>query len=355
MPPPIHGVTVLNEIIYNSSVITNDLVKDILKIEFSRNLTTLNRFKLSKFIVFFTLLFRLYDKIKVFKPDFIYFTIVPTGLGFYRDCIFTLLIKYSRVNVIYHLHGKGIREASRNFVLKKLYKYIFSNSIILISSYGLQRRELDPLQLKNAQIYVLPNGVKTNLNSKKITFKKSKPIKLLYVSNISKSKGIFFLLNALLVLKKKNIDFKLDIVGGFLNKSAKNSLENMITSNSLQEHIKFHGYINETEKDFFFNSSDIFIHPSLNENFGLVIIEAMQYGLPVISTYEGAIPEIIDNGITGILVNKNDIDELAKKIILLINNDDLRKKLGEKGREKFLKKYTLRTFENNIKKIFDEI
>jgi len=81
----------------------------------------------------------------------------------------------------------------------------------------------------------------------------------------------------------------------------------------------------------------------------------MQFGIPIIATREGAMPEIIDDKITGFLVDKNQPEQIAEKIKILFNDEELRRKMGEAGRKKFLEKYTLEIFEQNMKKVFDGI
>jgi len=104
-----------------------------------------------------------------------------------------------------------------------------------------------------------------------------------------------------------------------------------------------------------YSNSDIFVFPTYykTEAFPLVILEAMQFGLPVISTFEAAIPSIIDDGVTGFLVTSRHPELLAKKIEILINDPGLAKKMGEAGREKFLKKYSMDIFEQNMLEIFE--
>ena len=98
----------------------------------------------------------------------------------------------------------------------------------------------------------------------------------------------------------------------------------------------------EKKKIKFFRTSDIFVFPTYyeRETFGIVNIEAMSWGLPVISSTEGAIPEIVQDGVTGFIVNPKSPEEIADKIMILINNSDLRIKMGMKGREVYKSKYT---------------
>jgi glycosyltransferase involved in cell wall biosynthesis len=86
-----------------------------------------------------------------------------------------------------------------------------------------------------------------------------------------------------------------------------------------------------------------------------VTLEAMQYSIPVISSDEGGIPDIIKNDFNGIIVPSKNSEELAKKIMILIKDEKLRKELGNNGREKFLNEYTLDKFEQNLVNIISDI
>lgn len=116
----------------------------------------------------------------------------------------------------------------------------------------------------------------------------------------------------------------------------------------------FHGKKYNEDKKVFFENADIFIFPILNEAFGLVLLEAMQHHLPCVSTTEGGIPGIIDEDKTGFLVPKHDAETLAEKIQTLLSDADLRQRMGEAGREKFEKEFTLEVFEKRMAEILRE-
>jgi len=87
----------------------------------------------------------------------------------------------------------------------------------------------------------------------------------------------------------------------------------------------------------------------------LVLLEAMQFSLPVVSTFEGGIPDVVENGVTGFLVPQKDVEALAEKLELLIRNPELRKQMGEAGRKRYQEKFTLEKFENTLKDIIEQI
>ena len=114
-----------------------------------------------------------------------------------------------------------------------------------------------------------------------------------------------------------------------------------------------HGPKYNSQKFEYFLHSDIFVFPTYyhNETFGLVNLEAMQFRLPVISTCEGGIPDVVDDGISGFLIDPKNSEALANKLEILIKNPKLRSAMGEAGYERYLKKFTLEIFENRLTEI----
>ena len=95
-------------------------------------------------------------------------------------------------------------------------------------------------------------------------------------------------------------------------------------------------------------TSDIFVHPTLNDCFPLVLLEAMQNSLPIITTDEGGIPDIVLDKKTGYIVPKANSQALAEKIEILINNAELRLQMGDTASQRFNDLFTLEEFESRI-------
>jgi glycosyltransferase involved in cell wall biosynthesis len=354
LPPPIHGVSVLNEHIYNIASFNDLFDKDIVELKFSNDLKTLSQLSFDKVYRTFKIAVSLFKKTISFKPNFVYFTISPSNNTFYRDLLFVFIIKVMRVKPIYHLHGKGIMDNinSRPFLLK-IYKWGFNNSVIIHLSDGLIATEITPLKLKKATIYTLQNGIKKEENASKIGIE-NKEDDLLFLSNLFPSKGIFVLIEALRFVKMELPNIKVNIVGNTVNDEILTKVKTMIHDYNLNQSVIVHGQKTGHEKNAFFEKSKVFVHPTLNDAFPLVILEAMQYGLPVISTYEGAIPEII-NEHTGILVEKNKPKLLADKIVSMMSNQAQLKTMSNNCREEFDKRFIIDRFDSQISNIFKTI
>jgi glycosyltransferase involved in cell wall biosynthesis len=102
----------------------------------------------------------------------------------------------------------------------------------------------------------------------------------------------------------------------------------------VRERIRFEGHLPAEEVVRRLQSADLFVAPSVYESFGLVFLEAMRWGTPAIGTTAGGIPEIIQEGESGMLVSPNDPDALASAMITLLKDDGLRHRIGQAGRRR---------------------
>ena len=179
---------------------------------------------------------------------------------------------------------------------------------------------------------------------------------LLFLSNLLISKGVVVLLDSLKVLKEKGCRFVCDFVGGETVEMDAAMFQAEVAKRELEGMVVYHGRKYGNDKEAFLNAADMFVFPTFynNECFPLVLLEAMQHHLPCVSTTEGGIPGIIDYGKTGFLVPKHDAETLAEKIQTLLSDADLRQRMGEAGREKYEKEFTLEVFEKRMAEILSD-
>lgn len=125
-------------------------------------------------------------------------------------------------------------------------------------------------------------------------------------------------------------------------------LKGFVMGNNLQDFVRFLGY--RTDVPALLNTIDMVVIPSVQESFGRVALEAMAMKVPLIATNVGGLPELVDDGITGILVPPKDVDSLSNAIKYLIDNSRLRKKMGDAGRKRVEGMFDIK---NNIRKTED--
>jgi glycosyltransferase involved in cell wall biosynthesis len=163
---------------------------------------------------------------------------------------------------------------------------------------------------------------------------------------------VYVLLEACKILKEKGYKFVCNFVGGESKEITKEVFEKAVDERGLNEIVYYKGPKYGDEKKEFFANSDIFVQPTLNDCFPLVLLEAMQYKLPIITSCEGGIPDIVTNGENGFVCKTKDVDTTADAIARLLDNKDLRASTGENGYKVFNEKFTLDVFNKNITNIF---
>ena len=180
------------------------------------------------------------------------------------------------------------------------------------------------------KVFYIPNGLDSI--PKKASKLDNKNI--ISVGRLSKEKGFDDLLRVFKRLVSKDSELRLNIVGDGVEK---NNLLELAKELKLGDKVVFHGYQNkEYINDLLLNSS-LYVMTSHTESFGLVLIEAMSYGVPCISytSAQGA-NEIIDDGINGYLIEDRNEDKMIDKINLIMEDDKLRKKLGRAAKKRSL-------------------
>ena len=145
----------------------------------------------------------------------------------------------------------------------------------------------------------------------------------------------------LLVKKDKDILF---LIAGTENDYAKHLLK-LAEKLNIRENIVFTGWIKQKDLAVAYGASAVVITPSIYfDAFNLFNIEAMAAGKPVVGTCFGGTPEIIEDGKTGVIVNPHNIDMMSDKIYYLLNNDEIRTKMGKQGVERVKNYFTLKRY-----------
>lgn len=176
------------------------------------------------------------------------------------------------------------------------------------------------------------------------------------IGHFASLKGYEELMTAAKGLIGRGYDIKVVLVGGDIyrhSRSYKEKLLSLIGSTGLRDRVIFTGFREDIPE--LLASFDIFVLPSRSEGFGRVNLEAMAMARPVISTKIGGIPEVVLDGITGILVPPGDSEALSRAITVLLDNPNLRDCMGRAGRRRVEKYFSLQTHVRAIQEIYDGI
>lgn len=353
IPPPIDGAAMIGKFIHESELINSNIESDYINLTSSFNLDHIGKYKFAKFKVVLNILKKVFIALKNKKYHRCYMTLTSNGVGLYKDFLIILLLKIFRCKIIYHFHNKGVLKSSKKWYNHLIYKITFKNAECILLSPILYS-DISPYFLED-RVFILNNGIQNltkNYTSKKKTNKSNNCVNFLFLSNLMKEKGVFELLQACEKLKSKNLLFTCEFIGAWSD-ITEVEFKNKVNTLGLQKHVLIHGKKYDTERVLYLQNADVFVLPTYyhNECFPLVILEAMQFGLPVISTPEGAISEIVIEGETGLLIEQKNSKTLAEAMHYLISNPKQRIRMGENGKNRYETFYTIEKFERRLLQI----
>jgi glycosyltransferase involved in cell wall biosynthesis len=233
------------------------------------------------------------------------------------------------LKIPYVVWGRGSEIYSPGRLLSIISKSPLQNADAVLALTEDMKREMQKVCPR--EVSVIPNGISLEKFKVSSRYKKESTRTVIFVGRLHPVKGIQYLIEAMTIVHQKMPDTKLIIVGDGAERSR---LEKHVKELDLNDCIQFAGKVPQERIPEFMHQADIFVLPSLSEGFPSVLLEAMASGLPVIATSVGGIPELIDEGINGFLVNIKRPDEIADRILTLMQNDDIRKEMSANNREK---------------------
>ncbi len=260
----------------------------------------------------------------------------------------TYLVKgvFPSTPVIFTCHGYNSDYPFLDYKLSAFFNNKYSNKVITVSDY--ERKNLLKAGLSENKLVVIYNGIQENKKMRNLPMKIDGFI-LGTCARLTKRKGINYLIEAFQRIREKYKDIHLVIIG---DGEDRKNLEKLVSQNN-KDYVHFLGSIPEASS--YFSNFHIFVLPSLNESFGIVILEAMAQRIPVIATRVGGVREIIRDKETGILVAPKDVRSLVEAIIELLENEELRNKIRERGYTRYKENFTLEKMLEKTSKIYEEI
>ena len=339
--------------IQDSAAINEAFECRFINLSTSSTVESVGRFSLKKVGTVFSLRKRILKAIAEFHPDLVYYTPSATGFAFWKDCIITRSIKRTGTPLVYHFHNKGVSTKQHSWAYDRAYRRFFSGVKVILLAEALY----DDMKryVSREQLYICANGI-IDVSRPNTKAAEHDVPQVLFLSNLIAEKGVLVLLDACQRLKEQGVKFRCHIVGSETEEIDGTRIRQEIENRVLDGFVEYLGKRYGEEKEAEYAATDLFVFPTFyaKECFPIVLLEAMQHGLPCISTREGGIADIVEDGVTGLLAKRRDADNLAEKMASLINGETLRKKLGAEGRKKYEKLYTLQSFEQSMIEILRE-
>jgi glycosyltransferase involved in cell wall biosynthesis len=350
IPPPVHGSSLIGLYIKDSKLINESFDCQYINFGISKSIEEIGKNGIIKILRYLFIIWQVFKQLIFFRPQLCYIAITAKGAAFYKDSLIVILNKLFRVRVIFHFHNKGVSSRQHLFIDNLLYSFIFKNAdVILLSDYLFS--DIKKYVPEN-RVHYCPNGIPEKVQSSKFKIQNSETVQILFLSNLIESKGVFVLLDACKILQNKHLKFHCTFVGG-IGDVSEQQFDSKVHYLGIETFVSYVGKKYGEEKESELLKADIFAFPTYyhNECFPLVILEAMQHHLPVVSTFEGGILDIVKNNISGFIVKQRDVNNLAEKLEILIRNPLLRQKMGKAGFNHYQQEFTLAIFEKNLTKI----
>ena len=214
-----------------------------------------------------------------------------------------------------------------------------ANKILVLSKYT-KDMILKKYKIDKSKIIIAPNPIDTDifLPSRNV----HEGIRILFVGRINDPrKNVSMLMHAFNKLAYERRDVELWLVG----EEPSENLRNLVSQLSISDKVKYFKDVPHDEIVNFYQSCDIFALPSYQEGLGIVVLEAMSCGLPVVSTKCGGPEWLLQDGENALMVENNNIDAFASKLLMIVDDMELRLKVGLKARETIVEKCSIKSIE----------
>jgi glycosyltransferase involved in cell wall biosynthesis len=257
---------------------------------------------------------------------------IPNGLG----ALF--LKKIYGIPYINTVHGEEVHLSKRYHMLFAL-RWLVNNSSKTITNSNATRKFCLEAGLDGEKIDVIPFGVDTDFFRPLDVYKDENIFQILSVGYLIERKGFEYLIRAMPHVLTEHENARLKIVG---SGPLESKLKSLIYELDLGDQVEIVKNVSDEKLLMMYNSADLFVLPSIvdsqgnTEGLGVVLLEAMACGVPVIGSDVGGISDIIHDNVTGLLVSEKNSIELANAILNLVGNTNLRKKFSMDGYDKVI-------------------
>lgn len=263
------------------------------------------------------------------------------GMSFYRKLPYIYMASWANLPIINHIHGADFDEFYLNAGKKKkeLIHKTYDKCSVLIALSEEWRERLSQI-VPEEKIKIVENY--SVLHKDALVERLNRPCnnRVLFLGEIGRRKGCFDIPAIVEKVIKviPNVKF---ILCGAGTEADLWAIKSALKDKNIDRNVEFPGWVRDAEKDKVLRDADVFLLPSYNEGMPMSILDAMGYGLPIVSTNVGGIPKIVHDGENGICCHAGDVNRLSKGIIDMLSNDEYRYHAANASYECVYKNYSL--------------
>lgn len=352
LPPPVHGSNVMTERFMESLAAVN-IPAVIVEKKFSTQLTEVGKNDPKKLLKIPELLKNVRQTIAENKPDLCVYFISVGITSLLVDCIVLSILRHRDIPYVLYFHGLGYKHYESKIIIRNIVRKALGNAL---GGMVLGRALIADVShcIPESRLYILPNAIPgmTPDEQQRLNRKKEKSYThVVFLSNLIPAKGPMVVLRLAKIIAEKEPSVRFTLAGRAASTGYLNQIKAFIKAAGLESTVNLPGPVYGKEKIGLLCSADIFVFPTSfsKETFGIVNLEAIQWGIPVISSPIGAIPEIIQDGVNGFIVDPSDISLLADRVLSLVRNKVLRQEMGANGIQFFNEKYSMAAYRKNLR------
>lgn len=326
------------------------------RMAFSEDIGQVGKFAFGKVWVLFTTILRIWwSRLRHGTTVLYYPPSGPNKVPVLRDIILLNATRWLFARTVFHFHAGGVSgfEANLPGWLKGPFHWAYDKPALAIRTAP--QNPDDGALFGALRNVVVPNGV-DDMRGTVVERSASpgEPITILFTGLLVPGKGVSDVLEAFRLALEHGLDARLQLMGKWNDDVYRVECEAFVALHSLKDKVEFLGVLSGTEKFERFAACDIFCFPSYYsaETFGLVLLEAMQFAKPVVSTHWRGIPSVVADGKSGYLVPIQQPAEVAARLIQLGSDPELRQQMGQEGRRIFERDFTLKAFHRSMEREF---
>lgn len=280
--------------------------------------------------------------------------VVITNTADRRACLFLKHLRRKNPKIVivtthYHFAYLMFKEHSRKRAFVHFYESNILKNSDIISVCGPYPYETTKREFPNKEILMTGVPIPRNIEA----LSRREPGELLFIGTIEPRKGLHFLIEALGKVKE---DYHFSIAGNYSKqKEYYNRLLARAKELGISKKIDFLGRITDEQKEELLQKAYAFVFPTQDEGYGIVMIEAMGHGVPVVAFNNTSIPYIVEDNQNGLLVNNLNVDDLAEKISYVLKKPDDVERMGKNGIETYRNTLTVEQFKEGIRDMYSRI
>lgn len=356
MPPPYFGPSVTYQALMRSAFPERFDVAFIDQ-TVTKKVGELERVQARKLVILGRMVLQEVGHLMRRKYDYLFLSVSCNRNAFLKEWLLIRVAALFGVPAVLYAHANGFFDfyKASGPRMQRLIEKTVSRAAGAIVMGGNQRFNFDRW-LPAERIFVVASGIEVSaLPQRSATA--GDPFTALFLGNLIREKGVFVLIEAAAKVVAAHPAVRFVFAGDWMQQSDRVEAERTIRERGLQRHVSFAGVVSGERKWQLLVDADALVFPTYYymEVHPLVVVEALRAGLPVVSTRWAAIPEMIEDGVNGLLAKPQDVDDLAEKILRVVGDPSLREKMSRANRRRFEEFFTHEHYGDRIIAVFEKL